>query len=84
MQVGEVCCELGITVPVAVHADHYGIQSGRDVETAKIETPSMFDDGITSIAIDGSHLPDLDNTKRPLSSSKKSGRWLSKIGSTVW
>ena len=61
MQVDEVCNELGITVPVAVHADHYGIQSARDVETAKIEIPSMFDAGITSIAIDASHLPDEEN-----------------------
>ena len=61
MQVDEVCNELGITVPVAVHADHYGIQSAKDVETAKIEIPSIFDAGITSIAIDASHLPDDEN-----------------------
>ena len=61
MQVDEVCNELGITVPVAVHADHYGIQSAQDVETAKIEIPSIFDAGITSIAIDASHLPDDEN-----------------------
>ena len=53
-----VCNELGITVPVAVHADHYGIQNDKDLATAKIEIPSMFDAGITSIAIDASHLPD--------------------------
>ena len=61
MQVDEICNELGITVPVAVHADHYGIQSAKDVETAKIEIPSIFDAGITSIAIDASHLPDDEN-----------------------
>lgn len=61
MQVDAVCNELGITVPVAVHADHYGIQSARDVETAKMEIPSMFDAGITSIAIDASHLADDEN-----------------------
>ena len=53
-----VCNELGITVPVAVHADHYGIKGEKDVEQAKVEIPSMFDAGITSIAIDASHLPD--------------------------
>ncbi len=53
-----VCNELGITVPVAVHADHYGIQNDKDLSTAKTEIPSMFDAGITSIAIDASHLPD--------------------------
>jgi fructose-bisphosphate aldolase, class II len=61
LQVDAICNELGITVPVAVHADHYGIQSPRDVETAKTEIPSMFDAGITSIAIDASHLPDDEN-----------------------
>jgi len=61
MQVDKICNELGITVPVAVHADHYGIQSAKDVETAKIEIPSLFDAGITSIAIDASHMPDDDN-----------------------
>jgi fructose-bisphosphate aldolase class II len=59
--VDAVCNELGITIPVAVHADHYGIKSQQDVEAAKIEIPSMFDAGITSIAIDASHLPDDKN-----------------------
>lgn len=53
--------ELGITVPVAIHADHYGIKGEKDVETAKVEIPSLFDAGITSIAIDASHLPDDEN-----------------------
>ncbi len=53
--------ELGITVPVAIHADHYAIKSEKDIETAKIEIPSMFDAGITSIAIDASHQPDDEN-----------------------
>ncbi len=60
-QVDAICNELGITVPVAVHADHYGIQSARDVEAAKTEIPSMFDAGITSVAVDASHLPDEEN-----------------------
>lgn len=54
----DICNELGITVPVAIHADHYGIKSEKDIETAKTEIPSMFDAGITSIAVDASHLPD--------------------------
>lgn len=57
-QVDAVCNELGVAVPVAIHADHYGIKSDQDVEMAKIEIPSMFDAGITSLAIDASHLPD--------------------------
>jgi fructose-bisphosphate aldolase class II len=55
------CNELEITVPVAIHADHYGIKNAADIEAAKIEIPSMFDAGITSIAIDASHLPDDQN-----------------------
>lgn len=53
--------ELGITVPVAIHADHYGIKTEGDIETAKTEIPSMFDAGITSIAVDASHMPDDQN-----------------------
>lgn len=59
--VDSICNELSITVPVAIHADHYGIKKASDVEAAKVEIPSLFDAGITSIAIDASHLPDADN-----------------------
>jgi fructose/tagatose bisphosphate aldolase len=55
------CNEMSITVPVAVHADHYGIKGAQDIETARTEIPSLFDAGITSIAIDASHLPDDQN-----------------------
>src|SRR5512136_1194281 len=44
--------ELGVTVPVAIHADHYGIKGEKDVKAAKVEIPTMFEAGITSIAID--------------------------------
>ena len=57
-QVDAVCNELGLTIPVAIHADHYGIKSEADLPFAKMEIPSMFDAGITSIAIDASHMPD--------------------------
>ena len=60
-QADTVMNELGITVPVAIHADHYGIKSEKDVEAAKVEIPTMFEAGITSIAIDASHMPDADN-----------------------
>ena len=59
--VDAICNELGITIPVAIHADHYGIKSDKDVAAAKVEIPTMFDAGITSIAIDASHLPDDKN-----------------------
>ncbi|MBU0987237.1 MAG: class II fructose-bisphosphate aldolase [Proteobacteria bacterium] len=60
-QVDAVCNELGITVPVAIHADHYGIKNAEDIESAKVEIPTLFESGMTSIAIDASHLPDDQN-----------------------
>ena len=59
--VDAICNELQITIPVAVHADHYGIKNAKDLEKAKTEIPSLFDAGITSIAVDASHQPDADN-----------------------
>ena len=59
--VDAICNELGITIPVTIHADHYGIKNDKDTEAAKTEIPTMFDAGITSIAIDASHLPDDKN-----------------------
>lgn len=59
--VDSLCNELGITVPVAVHADHYGIKSDKDLSAAKVEIPTMFEAGLTSVAIDASHLPDDQN-----------------------
>ncbi len=56
-----VCNELGITIPVAIHADHYQLKSAKDIPAAAIEIPTMFDAGITSIAIDASHMPDDQN-----------------------
>jgi fructose/tagatose bisphosphate aldolase len=58
MYVDAICNELAITVPVAIHADHYGIKSDADLLFAKMDIPAMFDAGITSIAIDASHMPD--------------------------
>ncbi|MBT8341941.1 MAG: ketose-bisphosphate aldolase [Desulfatitalea sp.] len=59
--VDALCNEMGITVPVAIHADHYGIKNAQDIDIAKTEIPSMFDAGITSIAVDASHMPDDQN-----------------------
>jgi len=59
--VDALCNELGITVPVAIHADHYGIKSDKDLAAAKVEIPTMIEAGVTSIAIDASHLPDDKN-----------------------
>ncbi len=60
-QVDGLCNELGITIPVAIHADHYGIKKEQDINGAKIEMPTLFEAGMTSIAIDASHLPDDQN-----------------------
>ena len=60
-QVDALSNEMGITVPVAIHADHYGIKAPGDIAPAKVEIPTLFDAGITSIAIDASHMPDDQN-----------------------
>src|SRR4030043_1675422 len=61
MLVDSICNELGITIPVAIHADHYGIKNEKDLATAMVEIPTFFETGMTSIAIDASHLPDDKN-----------------------
>lgn len=60
-QVDSFCNQLKITVPVAIHADHYGIKVEADIKTGKTEIPTLFESGITSIAIDASHMPDDKN-----------------------
>ncbi len=60
-QVDAFCNQLGITIPVAIHADHYGIKSESDIEKAKVEIPTLFEAGITSIALDASHMEDDKN-----------------------
>jgi len=65
-QVDAACNELGITVPVAIHADHYGIKGEGDVAVAKVEIPTLFEAGMTSIAVDASHLPDDQNLRSNL------------------
>lgn len=70
-----ICNELGITVPVAIHADHYGIKSENDLPFAKMEIPSMFDAGITSIAVDASHMPDDKNLLANLELNPCIPRW---------
>ena len=74
-QVDAACNQLGITIPVAVHADHYGIKSESDIEKAKTEIPSMFDAGITSIAVDASHMPDADNLLASIELNKFVPSW---------
>jgi fructose-bisphosphate aldolase class II len=73
--VDALCNELGITVPVAIHADHYGIKNAKDLEAARVEIPTMFEAGITSIAIDASHLPDDQNLLANLALSSYIPAW---------
>lgn len=74
-QVDQAMNEMGITVPVAIHADHYGIKGPKDIETARVEIPSMFDAGITSIAIDASHMLDADNLLASIELNKYVPKW---------
>ncbi len=74
-RVDALCNELNITVPVAIHADHFTIKNEQDVKKAKKQIPSMFDFGITSIAIDASHLPDRDNLLVNIELSKFIPKW---------
>ncbi len=74
-QADAVMNELGITIPVAIHADHYGIKSRTDVEAAKVEIPTMFEAGMTSIAIDASHMPDEENLLANLALNAYLPKW---------
>lgn len=74
-QVDALCNEMGITVPVAIHADHYGIKNTADIAPASAEIPSLFDAGITSIAIDASHMPDDDNLLASIELAKYVPSW---------
>jgi len=60
-QVDAVCNELGITIPVAIHADHYTIKKKEDIEPARTEIPTLFEAGMTSLALDASHLAEDEN-----------------------
>jgi fructose-bisphosphate aldolase class II len=75
MLVDTICNELGITIPVAIHADHYGIKNEKDLAVAKIEIPTFFEAGMTSIAIDASHLPDDQNLLANISINPYIPKW---------
>lgn len=73
--VDAACNELKITVPVAIHADHYGIKNAADIEAARAEIPTLFEAGITSIAIDASHMPDDDNLLASIELNQYVPKW---------
>jgi len=74
-QVDSIMNEMGISIPVAIHADHYAIKSEIDIKKAKIEIPSMFKAGITSVAIDASYLSDTDNLLVSIDLNSLIPRW---------
>ena len=74
-KVDQVANELGITIPVAIHADHYGIKKPEDIPGAIREIPSLFDYGVTSIAIDASHMMDDLNLLANLEVAKVIPEW---------
>jgi len=73
--VDAVCNEFEITVPVAIHADHYGIKNDADIEAAKVEIPTLFGAGITSAAIDASHMTDDKNLSASITLGKYVPEW---------
>ena len=73
--VDAVCNEFEITVPVAIHADHYGIKNDADIEAAKVEIPTLFEAGITSAAIDASHMADDKNLSASIALGKYVPEW---------
>lgn len=75
MQADQVMNELGITVPVAIHADHYAIKNDKDLEAARLEIPTMFGAGITSIAIDASHQVDDKNLLASIELNQYIPKW---------
>ena len=66
---------MGITIPVAVHADHYGLKKAADLDFAKQEIPTLFEAGITSLAIDASHMPDDQNLLANIALNSMIPKW---------
>ena len=75
MLVDTICNELAITIPVAIHADHYGIKSEKDLAAAKVEIPTLFEAGMTSVAVDASYLPDDKNLLANIAISPYIPKW---------
>lgn len=69
------CNEMGIEVPIAVHADHFGIKKWDDVDPAKVELETIFKAGMTSVAIDASHMPNDLNLLASIELAKYVPEW---------
>ncbi len=74
-QVDAAMNEMKITVPVAIHADHYGIKKPEDLPAARVEIPTVFESGLTSIAIDASHMPEDQNLLANLDLNQYIPKW---------
>jgi fructose-bisphosphate aldolase class II len=59
--VDALCNEMGITIPVAIHADHYGIKNEKDLAQAMIVDPPFFVPANPPIATHASHQPNDQN-----------------------
>lgn len=75
--VAEICKKHNLKVVVAVHADHYAVKNEADYEKARKEIPAMIESGITSIAIDASHLPPDQNALYNIELGKLIPSWVS-------
>jgi fructose-bisphosphate aldolase class II len=73
--VDSICNELKIHIPVAIHADHYGIKNEADIKAAEVEIPTLIEAGITSVAIDASHMPDDQNLLASIELNKYIPKW---------
>jgi len=75
--------KMGITIPVAIHADHYGIKNEKDLAAGEGGDPDHVRGGITSIAIDavspaGRQKPPRQH--RPSTRSSEVGRPRDQVG----
>ena len=69
-KVNDIAMKAELRVVVAIHADHYAIKNEQDLATAREELPKMVEAGVTSVAIDASHLPPHTNVMANLELAK--------------
>ncbi len=75
--VNDICEKNDLKVVVGIHADHYAIKNDKDCEIALTEIPAMIKSGITSVAIDASHLEPQDNVFTNVKLAKLIPSWVS-------
>jgi fructose/tagatose bisphosphate aldolase len=74
--VDQIINKHNLKVVVAVHADHYTIKQDSDVEEAKVNIPEIIEAGITSVALDASHLEPHDNVFANIALGKLMPEWV--------